>query len=155
MVGGSVGLSGNHTFGTVFYRRAVGRLMLFSHSGVFVPSFSHLGRFLSISFMPHRRQQGVWSLFLSDTMPGEMESEQIMTRRNVTILFMDIAGFSTMCEKVPPDALNKLTMEYLQSMCEVIVTSGGVLDKVYPPLDGAKKSIQRSLHACYSYGWQA
>ena len=61
---------------------------------------------------------------------GEMESENIMSHRVVSIMFMDIVGFSSLCEQLPPELLLKMTTQYLQEMCEAIVSSGGVLDKV-------------------------
>ena len=67
---------------------------------------------------------------------GEMESTNVMTRRVVSMLFMDIAGFSTLCEDILADQLVRLTDDYLQAMCEIIVNSNGTLDKarfVLPP----------------------
>ena len=64
------------------------------------------------------------------TLSGEMESTNHMTRRVVTIMFMDIAGFSTLCELVHIENIMTLTQDYLQAMCEIIVNSGGTLDKV-------------------------
>ena len=60
---------------------------------------------------------------------GEMESSNTMTRRVVSILFADIAEFSPLCERVLPDQLMRLTQDYLQAMCEIIVNSRGTLDK--------------------------
>ena len=61
---------------------------------------------------------------------GEMESSNFMDRKVLTILFMDIIGFSTLCEQIVPDQLMMVTAEYLQAMCEIIVSSRGTLDKV-------------------------
>ena len=59
-----------------------------------------------------------------------MECENAMYRRTVTILFMDIVGFSRLCEILSPDDLMKVTTEYLESMCDCIVRCcHGVLDK--------------------------
>ena len=52
-------------------------------------------------------------------------------RRIVTILFMDIAGFTTICEIVSSERLNQLMLEYFQCMCTIINESDGTLDKVY------------------------
>ena len=61
---------------------------------------------------------------------GEMSYENIMVHRILTILFMDIAGFSTLCEKVAAEQLMRLITDYLQAMCHIIVSSAGTLDKV-------------------------
>ena len=65
---------------------------------------------------------------------GDMSLDNTMVRKTITILFMDIASFSTLCEKISAEQLVTLTSDYLQAMCEIIVRSGGVLDKVVPYL---------------------
>ena len=55
---------------------------------------------------------------------------KLLSRRIITILQMDIANFSTMCEKVSPDDLISVMSEYLESMCSVISKHRGTLDKV-------------------------
>ena len=61
---------------------------------------------------------------------GDMPSENRMVHRVITILFMDIAGFSSFSEKLAPDDLVLVLTEYFQDMCECIVQTNGVLDKV-------------------------
>ena len=61
---------------------------------------------------------------------GDMESTPIMRRKTLTIIFMDIAGFSTLCEKISVTDLLKVLNDYLQQMCEVIERNNGMLDKV-------------------------
>ena len=69
----------------------------------------------------------VVKMLLSGAMSG---ASGAMGWRDMTILFADIVGFTTMCEQVEPDLLMRVTAEYLQAMCGVIVSTGGVLDKV-------------------------
>ena len=61
---------------------------------------------------------------------GDMESNNVMNRKAVSILFMDIPAFTDIAEKIQPDQLMTLTTDYLQGMCDVIVHSHGTLDKV-------------------------
>ena len=49
--------------------------------------------------------------------------------RNVTIFFSDIAGFSSIAEKMSPSALVTLMNEYLSAMTEIIEKCGGYIDK--------------------------
>ena len=47
--------------------------------------------------------------------------------REVTILFSDIEGFTTLAEKLSPDALLQLLSEYFEAMAEVIAETRGCL----------------------------
>jgi adenylate cyclase len=50
-------------------------------------------------------------------------------KKEMTVLFSDIRGFTTLSEKVEPEKLVSLLNEYFTAMTEVILQSGGVLDK--------------------------
>jgi adenylate cyclase len=49
--------------------------------------------------------------------------------KNITVFFSDIAGFTTISEKMGPVELVKFLNEYLQDMTEVILKYQGTLDK--------------------------
>jgi adenylate cyclase len=50
-------------------------------------------------------------------------------RREITILFSDIRGFTTMSEELAPEALVKLLHDFLNPMSNIIINQGGTIDK--------------------------
>lgn len=50
-------------------------------------------------------------------------------RKELTIFFSDIEGFSTIAEKMDPSRLVSLLNKYLSEMTSIILASGGTLDK--------------------------
>jgi adenylate cyclase len=50
-------------------------------------------------------------------------------RRELTLLFSDLAGFTSISEKLPPDGVASLINTYLTAMTRVILEQGGTVDK--------------------------
>jgi adenylate cyclase len=50
-------------------------------------------------------------------------------RREISVLFTDIRGFTTMSEKLDPEALVKLLHDFLNPMSNIIINQGGTIDK--------------------------
>ncbi|MBI4016626.1 MAG: adenylate/guanylate cyclase domain-containing protein [Candidatus Aenigmarchaeota archaeon] len=50
-------------------------------------------------------------------------------RRTITIFFSDIRGFTTISEQLTPEQLVAVLNEYLTAMTDMIMASGGVVDK--------------------------
>lgn len=81
-------------------------------------------RFLRKSFALYLAPQVIDKMLASNKVPalgGEM--------RNVTIFFSDVAGFSSIAEKMTPAALVALMNDYLSAMTDIIEDSGGYVDK--------------------------
>jgi adenylate cyclase len=51
------------------------------------------------------------------------------TRRNLSILFSDIRGFTTLSERADPEALGEALNEHLTALTQAVFDSGGTLDK--------------------------
>jgi adenylate cyclase len=51
------------------------------------------------------------------------------TNANVTILFSDIRGFTTMSENLPPDVVVQILNEYFSDMAPIVFENQGLLDK--------------------------
>lgn len=50
-------------------------------------------------------------------------------RREITMFFSDVQGFTTISEKLPADELSKLLNDYLSPMTDIIQEEGGTIDK--------------------------
>lgn len=50
--------------------------------------------------------------------------------REVTYLFTDLAGFTTLTEKTQPDVLVAVLNDYLEGMCSILFRHEGTLDKI-------------------------
>lgn len=50
-------------------------------------------------------------------------------RRELTVLFCDLAGFSSLCEKISPEAVAELVNLYANEMTRVTMAHGGTVDK--------------------------
>lgn len=57
------------------------------------------------------------------------EAQQGGQRRNLTVMFSDIAGFTTFAEVRPPEEVVEILNTYLSELASAISTSGGVVDK--------------------------
>ncbi|MGH2525020.1 MAG: adenylate/guanylate cyclase domain-containing protein, partial [Anaerolineales bacterium] len=80
-----------------------------------------------------RRVRGIFEMFISPEMVGQLIEQGIDAMRGqraeLTILFSDIRGFTTMSEKMTPEELVNLLNEYLGAMTDVIHRNGGTVDK--------------------------
>lgn len=59
--------------------------------------------------------------------PGKMKLGG--ERRELSTLFSDVAGFTTISEKLSPEQLVELLNEYLTAMTEIVHENGGIIDK--------------------------
>ncbi len=78
--------------------------------------------------------RGMFSTYVSrdlvDTLIGDPEKLKLGgERKNLTILFSDIVGFTSFSEKLPPEVLVDFINEYLTEMTEIVMKNNGTLDK--------------------------
>ena len=80
-----------------------------------------------------RRVRNMFSRFVSPEMVDQLITTQdinsLNKRANLTILFSDIRGFTTLSEKLAPDEVVALLNPYLEAMTEIIYKHGGTVDK--------------------------
>jgi len=80
-----------------------------------------------------RRVRAIFELFISPEMVGQLIEQGVEAMRGkraeLTILFSDIRGFTTLSEKMTPEELVEVLNEYLGAMTDVIHKHGGTVDK--------------------------
>ena len=116
------------------------------------------------SFIIERRRAGeirsAFAKYVSSEVVNEMIAHpELLTlggqRREVSVLFSDLAGFTSLSEKLTPDAVAQVINIYLNAMTRIIMANGGTVDKFIgdavmafwgAPLDDS----EHALHAARS-----
>jgi adenylate cyclase len=123
-------------FDAVLLHGGTGQLL-----GVVHPAFGIIGTFAGVvayrAVMEQATQRAyrrVMAQYLSPQVMQEVlrDPEQLRLggeRREMTVLFSDIRGFTSMAESMEPQALVQFLNEYLTAMTDVILAHGGTIDK--------------------------
>jgi len=85
-------------------------------------------------FIRTQRERRRMSLFFSHevvrTLMRERDEGSLgSSRRVVTVLFSDIRDFTSLSEKLAPEQVNEMVLDYLTEMTEIVERNGGVVDK--------------------------
>ena len=56
-------------------------------------------------------------------------SEQVSERKNVTVLFSDLSGYTTLCEKCDAEEVKKITNKVFSAIKEIIIKYDGFIEK--------------------------
>ncbi len=87
-----------------------------------------------ISEREKRLLRNAFGLYLAPAVIDRIHAENALPElggesREITILFSDVVGFSSISESLPPHALVALMNDYLTAMSETIEANGGYVDK--------------------------
>jgi adenylate cyclase len=124
-------------------------------------TLAFLGSTSYISVIEGREKRvirGAFSKYLSPVLVDELVADPSRLKlggekRHVSILFSDLAGFTSLSESIEPEALLALLNEYLDDMADIVMNEGGTLDKyigdAIMALYGAPVPLEdHALHAC-------
>ncbi|MBI2531525.1 MAG: HAMP domain-containing protein [Deltaproteobacteria bacterium] len=88
---------------------------------------------------------------------GQSDVKLATTRKNLTVCFADIRGFTGIAERMEPEELIDLLNEYFAAQTEIVFNYGGTLDKYYgdgmmvffgdpiPYADHAERAVRMAL----------
>ena len=65
----------------------------------------------------------------SSIFTGELDVNISTNRKNLTVFFSDIKGFTTITEKLEPEKLTEFITHYLTEMTDIAIAYGGTVDK--------------------------
>ncbi|MBX3499291.1 MAG: adenylate/guanylate cyclase domain-containing protein [Alphaproteobacteria bacterium] len=97
-------------------------------------SLAALGRYVGVE-VQQRRLRARFSQYLSPDVVRRLVRQPGLLRldgeqRDMSFVFTDIAGFTSLTERVGPRRLIALLDRYLDTLCEIGVRHGGTIDKI-------------------------
>ncbi|WP_456733553.1 adenylate/guanylate cyclase domain-containing protein [Bradyrhizobium sp. USDA 3364] len=84
----------------------------------------------------HKSQRAIWSFsrlapreIVRGVLDNSISTELGGIRQEITALFTDVRGFTTIAENADPDLLMQQTSRYFTALTDVIMSQGGTVDK--------------------------
>jgi len=108
--------------------------IVYSELSVILTFMSHIGYFYFVERKQRKEISDAFSKYVSKVLVDELmkHPEKLRLggeRREITVLFSDIRGFTTVSEKLTPEQLVHLLNEYLTAMTDIIMKNMGLVDK--------------------------
>lgn len=138
-------VSGMITFLIILASFAAGNMFVFSHYNIWLnivyPMLTMIAVYLCITIYRYVKEErekkkirGAFQYYLNASVINEMLKDPAKLtlggdRKDLSVLFSDIRGFTTISEKLPPQALVALLNEYLTAMTNIVFKYDGLLDK--------------------------
>ncbi len=117
----------------------------FDHGSTWLPVMAAIATLASmyvgmgmLSYLNERRRavhiKSTFSMYVAPVVVEQMVSNPHLVklggeRRELTLLFSDLAGFTSMSERLSPEMVAKVINLYLTEMTRIIIASGGTVDK--------------------------
>lgn len=124
----------------------IGEAWAFARFAILVPMIAPallvLGLSAFVGFLAWRRDanarhflQNAFSKYVSPAVVAAIVKEPNALhlggeRREVTCVFTDVEGFTSLSEKLAPEVLAEVLNEYLHGLCELFIEHGATIDKV-------------------------
>lgn len=116
------------------------------------------------NFLSERRQKAQIRGAFAHYVPGKVVSELLKNpemlklggeERVMTVIFSDVAGFTTISEKLTPTQLVELLNEYLTAMTDIVLAHDGIIDKyegdaIMAEFGAPLPDDQHAVKACFA-----
>ncbi len=112
-------------------------LWLFTVTPALAAGLSFAGATTALFVVEERekaRIRGMFRQYVAESVVDELIRKPELLQlggeeRHLTVMFSDVAGFSSFSERLTPTALVELLNEYLTAMSDIVMEEGGIIDK--------------------------
>jgi adenylate cyclase len=119
---------------------------------------------VTYNYLTERKQKSMIRGIFSRYVPGSVVNELLKNpdqiklggeERIMSVIFSDIAGFTTISEKLTPTQLVELLNEYLTAMTDIVLRYNGIIDKyegdaIMAEFGAPLQDDNHAINACYT-----